>query len=179
KRSSTPTCSTARIASASPWRASVSGRGRSASRGGRRRPRSTARGKGPHDQRSRRAIGTSRTMTSVGDVASEKRVPSTEAAASPDVVVVGNLTIDDVVLPDGATSMGTVGGNAVWAALGARLWDPSVGIVTRCGDDFPTAALDELRSLGIVLDGVVSVDGPTIRNWVVYERDGTRRWLHR
>jgi sugar/nucleoside kinase (ribokinase family)/fructoselysine-6-P-deglycase FrlB-like protein len=118
-------------------------------------------------------------MTSVGDVTSEKRVPSTGAAASPDVVVVGNLTIDDVVLPDGATSMGTVGGNAVWAALGARLWNPSVGIVTRCGDDFPTAALDELRSLGIVLDGVVSVDGPTIRNWVVYEHDGTRRWLHR
>lgn len=118
-------------------------------------------------------------MTSVGDLTSGKRAPSAEVDASPDVVVVGNLTIDDVVLPDGATSMGTVGGNSVWAALGARLWHPSVGVVTRCGDDFPTAALDELRSLGIVLDGVVSVDGPTIRNWVVYEVDGTRRWLHR
>jgi len=97
----------------------------------------------------------------------------------PHVVVVGNLTIDDVVLSDGATSMGTIGGNAVWAALGARLWDSSVGIVTRRGEDFPTAALEELRSLGIALDGVVSVDGPTIRNWVVYEADGTRHWLHR
>lgn len=98
---------------------------------------------------------------------------------APNVVVVGNLTIDDVVLPDGTTSMGSLGGNAIWAALGARLWEPSVGIVTRRGDDLPETTLDELRSLGIALDGVVPVDGPTIRNWVIYERDGSRHWLYR
>ena len=102
-----------------------------------------------------------------------------EGVLPPHVVVVGNLTIDDIVFPDGATSMGALGGNAVWAALGARLWEPSVGIVTRCGDDFPPTALDELRSLGIALDGVVAVDGPTVRNWVIHEADGTRRWLYR
>jgi len=99
--------------------------------------------------------------------------------AAPNVVVVGNLTIDDVVLPDGATSMGSLGGNTIWAALGARLWEPSVGIVTRRGDDLPDATLDELRTLGIALDGVVPVDGPTIRNWVIYESDGSRHWLYR
>jgi sugar/nucleoside kinase (ribokinase family)/fructoselysine-6-P-deglycase FrlB-like protein len=103
----------------------------------------------------------------------------TGEVAPPNVVVVGNLTIDDVVLPDGATSMGSLGGNAIWAALGARLWESSVGIVTRRGDDLPEAALDELRSLGIALDGVVPVDGPTVRNWVVYETDGSRHWLYR
>jgi len=98
---------------------------------------------------------------------------------APNVVVAGNLTIDDVVLPDGATSMGSLGGNAIWAALGARLWEPTVGIVARRGDDLPEATLDELRSLGIALDGIVPVDGPTIRNWVIYETDGSRRWLYR
>jgi sugar/nucleoside kinase (ribokinase family)/fructoselysine-6-P-deglycase FrlB-like protein len=103
----------------------------------------------------------------------------TREARAPKVVIVGNLTIDDVVLPDGATAMGSLGGNAIWAALGARLWEPSVGIVTRRGDDLPEEALDELRSLGIALDGVVPVDGPTIRNWVIYETDGSRHWLYR
>ena len=68
-----------------------------------------------------------------------------EDTAAPRVVVAGNLTIDDVVLPDGSTTMAATGGNAVYAALGARLWEPRVGIVTRCGDDFPPFALERLR----------------------------------
>ena len=51
----------------------------------------------------------------------------------PDVVVCGNLTLDDVVAADGAATMGVPGGNVLHAALGARLWTPSVGLVTRAG----------------------------------------------
>lgn len=118
-------------------------------------------------------------MTTVDELPRGEAEVAGEDAGCPRVVVVGNLTIDDIVLSDGETSMGTAGGNAVWGALGARLWEPSVGIVTRCSDDFPAGAFDELRSLGIALDGVVPVEGSTIRNWVVYEADGSRRWLHR
>ena len=38
-------------------------------------------------------------------------------SASPRVIVVGNLTIDDVVLPDGTTQMSSVGGNSLYTAL--------------------------------------------------------------
>ena len=93
--------------------------------------------------------------------------------------MVGDLTIDDVVLPDGTTKMGSIGGDSLYAALGARLWEPSVGIVTRRGEDFPRAQLDSLASLGICLDGVVDVPGPTLRNWVIYEDDGRRHWAYR
>jgi fructoselysine-6-P-deglycase FrlB-like protein/sugar/nucleoside kinase (ribokinase family) len=98
---------------------------------------------------------------------------------TPRVVVVGDLTIDDVVLPDGTTEMGSIGGDSLYAALGARLWEPCVGIVTRRGDDFPRRQLDGLASLGIGLEGVVDIPGPTVRNWVIYEADGRRHWVYR
>jgi fructoselysine-6-P-deglycase FrlB-like protein/sugar/nucleoside kinase (ribokinase family) len=97
----------------------------------------------------------------------------------PRVIVVGDLTLDDVVLPDGTTHMGSIGGDCLYAALGARLWEPHVGIVTRRGDDFPRDRLSDLEKLGICLDGVVDVPGPTIRNWVIYELDGRRTWIYR
>lgn len=97
----------------------------------------------------------------------------------PRLVVVGDLTLDDVVLPDGTTRMGSVGGDSLYSALGARLWEPSVGVVTRRGDDFPRDGLGGLERLGIQLDGVVEVPGPTIRNWVIYETDGRRHWVYR
>ncbi len=66
----------------------------------------------------------------------------------PRVIVVGNLTIDDVVLPDGTVHMESVGGNTLYSALGARLWQPDVGIVTRRGEDFPPRSYGGLRAAG-------------------------------
>jgi len=63
---------------------------------------------------------------------------------TPRVIVVGDLTLDDVVMPDGTTHMASIGGDCLYAALGARLWEPNVGIVTRRGDDFPTEAWNRL-----------------------------------
>ncbi len=98
---------------------------------------------------------------------------------TPRVVVVGDLTIDDVVLADGTTHMASIGGDCLYAALGARLWEPRVGIVTRRGEDFPRELLGSLEALGICLDGVVDIAGPTVRNWVIYEADGRRHWVYR
>ncbi len=97
----------------------------------------------------------------------------------PRVVVAGNLTLDDVVLPDGSTRMACVGGNSLYAALGARLWEPRVGLVTRRGEDFPAGHLERLRDLGVDTTGVTGIAGPTVRNWVIYEDDGRRSWVYR
>ena len=101
------------------------------------------------------------------------------SAGHPRVVIVGNLTIDDVVLPDGTTRMASAGGNSLYAALGARLWQPAVGIVTRRGEDFPHDLTAALHNLGVATDGIVDIPGPTVRNWVIYEANGERRWLYR
>lgn len=97
----------------------------------------------------------------------------------PRVIVVGNLTIDDVVLPDGTVRMESIGGNTLYSALGARLWQPAVGIVTRRGEDFPHDLARVFAPLGIATGGVVNIPGPTVRNWVIYEHTGERHWLYR
>jgi hypothetical protein len=45
-----------------------------------------------------------------------------------DVVVIGNLTIDDVVRPNGETTMASPGGNRIYAGTAARLWGVRVGV---------------------------------------------------
>jgi sugar/nucleoside kinase (ribokinase family)/fructoselysine-6-P-deglycase FrlB-like protein len=95
------------------------------------------------------------------------------------VVVVGNLTIDDVVQPDGTTFMARLGGNSVHVATAAVVCGAPVALVTRRGADFPLDALDVLATAGVDLTGVREVAGPTVRNWVVYESDGRRHWLYR
>jgi sugar/nucleoside kinase (ribokinase family)/fructoselysine-6-P-deglycase FrlB-like protein len=106
--------------------------------------------------------------------------PRTSAAATGrPVVIVGNLTIDDVIQPDGTSQMGTLGGNSVHACAAALAWASDVGIVARCGTDFPAHALDRLRDAGADISGIRRIDGPTVRNWVIYEPDGRRHWVYR
>jgi sugar/nucleoside kinase (ribokinase family)/fructoselysine-6-P-deglycase FrlB-like protein len=96
-----------------------------------------------------------------------------------DVIVVGNLTIDDVVHPNGETTMASPGGNTIYAATGALIWGLSVGAVARVGADFPVTALDRLRGAGLDTSGLRPIEGPTVRNWVIYEHDGRRSWVYR
>src|SRR6202047_3145140 len=90
------------------------------------------------------------------------------------VIIIGNLTIDDVIHCDGSSQMGTLGGNSVHAAAAALTWVRDVGVVARCGADFPAAALSRLREAGADTGGIRPVDGPTVRHWVIYEGHGTR-----
>ena len=101
------------------------------------------------------------------------------ATRMPDVIIVGNLTIDDVIHPSGETTMASLGGNAIHAATAARLWQLPVGIVARVGEDFPPDALERLRAAGLDTSGMRRIDGPTVRNWVIYEGDGRRHWIYR
>jgi len=95
------------------------------------------------------------------------------------VVVVGNLTIDDVVLADGTTLMATLGGNSVHTAAAAAACGARVALVARRGEDFPAEAFELLTAAGVDMTYVVDVLGPTVRNWVIYEPDGRRHWVYR
>jgi cytidine kinase len=97
---------------------------------------------------------------------------------TPDLVVIGNLLVDDIVFPDGRTRMGEAGGAALHTALAARLWGVSVGVASVAGEDYPIAALDALAERGVDLAGVRRLDGPGVRTWLLYEEEG-RRVVHR
>ncbi|GAC1427692.1 MAG: hypothetical protein NVSMB65_00560 [Chloroflexota bacterium] len=94
------------------------------------------------------------------------------------IVVAGNLTLDDVVLPDGRTVMGTLGGDVLYSGLGAALWAVRREDDRR-GDDLPPGPLRHLGEAGLDTAGLWPCPGPTIRCWVVYEWDGRRRFLDR
>jgi len=95
------------------------------------------------------------------------------------LVVAGNLTLDDTVMPDGHTVMGTMGGDVLYTGLGAALWTRPVGLFSRYGDDFPLEHLERARAAGLDLNGLRACLGPTIRYWVIYEWDGRRHFIFR
>lgn len=104
--------------------------------------------------------------------------PSTGSPAEL-VVVVGALTIDDVVLPDGETHMATLGGNCIHSATAVVVAGASAAVVARRGEDFPSTALTALADEGVDISSIIDIPGPTLRNWVVYEFDGRRTWIYR
>jgi cytidine kinase len=95
-----------------------------------------------------------------------------------DLVVLGNLLVDDVVLPDGRTRMGEAGGATLHAALAAALWGLRVGVCSVRGDDYPREALDALAARGVDLSGVRALGRDGVRAWLLYE-GGVRRIVHR
>ncbi|QHN02890.1 carbohydrate kinase family protein [Granulicella sp. WH15] len=93
---------------------------------------------------------------------------------TPSLAIYGNFTIDDLVFPDGSTRWAVPGGNAPYAALGASLWTRAVSIVAPIGADYP------IESLGDSIDLSHCRRLPhTMRNWGLYEEDGTRHFVSR
>ena len=94
-----------------------------------------------------------------------------------DIVFLGNLLVDDIVLRDGRTLMGEPGGSMLYASLGARLWGASVGLVSVAGTDYPAATLEALAHHGVDLAGVRAFGRPGVHTWLLYESKG-RRMVH-
>lgn len=95
---------------------------------------------------------------------------------APCFYTLGNVTVDDLVFSDGRTRMGIPGGNGVYSTLGLRVWGAHVAIVSICGPDYPLAALVEL---GVSLSHMKATLPATLRNWGLYEEDGTRQFVFR
>lgn len=97
---------------------------------------------------------------------------------TPRLIGIGAIFIDDIVLPDGRTYMGQLGGGVVHALMGAAVWDERPGIVALAGQDLPVSIRQRLgHSLDI--QGLHFLELPQMRAWQVFETDGTRRELYR
>jgi sugar/nucleoside kinase (ribokinase family) len=86
----------------------------------------------------------------------------------------GNVTIDDLVFADGTTMWRIPGGNSIYAALGMAVWGERPEVVAPIGPDYPIVKLRDrielVRSRPICR---------TLRNWGLYEEDGTRHFVFR
>ena len=98
--------------------------------------------------------------------------------AGPDLVILGNLFVDDIVLHDGTTLMCEPGGAILHAALAASLWGARVGLVSIAGSDYPRAALEALANRGVDLAGVRHLGRSGGRAWLLYEANVRRVIVH-
>jgi len=100
---------------------------------------------------------------------------------TPDLIVVGQVTIDDVVPAAPGPWRRQMGGSSLYAAAGARLWlDPGrIGLVARIGRDYPFDAGRLLRSAGLRHVALHPFAGEHLIEWLIYEPDGSRRSLPR
>jgi sugar/nucleoside kinase (ribokinase family) len=102
-------------------------------------------------------------------------------------VSVGSAMIDDIVLPDGQTRMGVLGGGGPHAAAGMRvalavLGHPpaarTVGLVTLVGNGFPEEAMSFLQAR-FDTAGCIRKPFDHPRAWQLFEQDGRRSEVFR
>ena len=91
---------------------------------------------------------------------------------------IGIVFIDDIILPDGESRMARLGGGAVHAIMGMRLWAEHVGLTTPMGEDLPNNLRQQMGNL-FDIQGVVERPIRSPRAWMVYETDGTRHEVFR
>lgn len=90
---------------------------------------------------------------------------------TPEVFAAGGVIVDNIVEADGTVHLGQLGGNALYAAAGARLFADMVGVVGHVPADYP--ALDALDMLDI--RGIARVAGETaLPEWFFHNPDGSR-----
>lgn len=73
--------------------------------------------------------------------------------------------------------MGIMGGDCVYSALGASIWLKNVKISAVAGPDYPVQSL--AASYGFDVSPVVYKEKLSLRNWGLYEKDGTRQFVFR
>jgi len=87
----------------------------------------------------------------------------------------GGIIVDNVVAADGSVQLETMGGNAVYAAGGARLWIEPVGVVANVPANYPRHWLGALRDAGLRTEGVSVLSETVVRSeWFIYRADGSR-----
>ena len=81
-----------------------------------------------------------------------------------DIVTVGHLTIDRIVLPKKPIPKPTLGGSPTYVSLAARKLDAKVSIISKVGGDFPPEYLTWLKANGVDLSGLKQVRGASTTN---------------
>jgi len=91
------------------------------------------------------------------------------------IFVCGGLRIDYVISADGEARLNQIGGNAIYASVGARMWAEKVHLLAKAGDNFPQAWLDKLATRGILSPHVQRVPGwHDMRTFYAYVDQKTR-----
>ena len=101
--------------------------------------------------------------------------------SGPDLIILGQITIDDVVPASPGTWRRQIGGSSLYCLAGARLWlDPDrIGLVARLGRDYPFDIEAVLRGARVQHYSLTRFDSEHLIEWLIYEPDGSRRSVPR
>ena len=86
-----------------------------------------------------------------------------------DVVTIGWLTMDDIVLADHSCRPGVLGGGALYSAVGARIWASDVGIHSATGQPFLDTVRAAIERRDLDTAGIGAVDGNGLQLWLLHE----------
>jgi ribokinase len=98
------------------------------------------------------------------------------------IVVIGQLTLDDVVKFDQPALLDSPGGSGLYALAGVNLWEiDQLGFVTRCGNDYDLSPILDKVGGRLDLRGINKLEAPSIHIWNMFDRKGhryfvTQRW---
>ncbi len=93
----------------------------------------------------------------------------------PALLCCGGLRTDYIITARGEARLMEMGGNALYAAAGARVWLERVAILARVGDNYPASWLDDLRDCGFDVRGIRRVPGSQDhRTFYAYLDENTR-----
>ena len=73
---------------------------------------------------------------------------------------VGGMREDYFITAANEAHLHELGGNAVYAAVGARVWSERVGLIARVGSNYPREWLELLQQRGLNTDGVTVLNEP-------------------
>jgi ribokinase len=90
-------------------------------------------------------------------------------------LAVGNLLVEDIVMPDGRELRDRLGGDAIYAAAGARAFADDVQPVVRLGRGFPAELRQALEDAGYG-DGLIPSEHPAVRLRVDWGVEGGERF---
>lgn len=94
---------------------------------------------------------------------------------APALLCCGGLRTDYIITARGEARLMEMGGNALYAAAGARVWLERVAILARVGENYPAGWLDDLRDCGFDVRGIRRVPGSQDhRTFYAYLDENTR-----
>jgi sugar/nucleoside kinase (ribokinase family) len=86
-----------------------------------------------------------------------------------DLVTVGWLTMDDIVLTDHRCRPNVPGGGSLYSAVGAQIWTASVGIHSVAGRPFLDDIRDAIGRRGLDTQGIGAITGNGLQLWLLHE----------
>jgi sugar/nucleoside kinase (ribokinase family) len=84
-------------------------------------------------------------------------------------LIVGKLSRDFILLPNGHALLDVPGGSSLYAAAGLGVWENGIGLIGRVGEDYPLEWLDQISKNGFDRRGIrILPESVDLRNFTAY-----------